>query len=165
MKKLTEKEIKEKIIKYLGKKGITAIINDDNELVWNYTPYYSKYRVELSIGRKDPWKENSEYVVKYHTSIYICGLNRRKTSVNDGFCLKIYRNLLWIKRHLDEDALEHKEKIDTKNKYCTELEMYYKKIHKSVSVASNKNSDNSVNIFVSCYDENMSTYYLVKIKL
>jgi hypothetical protein len=162
MKKLTKIEIKNKIIKYLKNKGIEVALNEDQNLVWNYEPYYSKYTVKIYVEDKN--YNSGDFKVTYYSSSHVKGIKRRKTAVTDGFCLKIYRNLMWIKEQLDVYANEVKAKTDIKIKYCTELEIHYKKLYKHVDVRSEKNFDNTIDININCYDNSNNCYYSITYK-
>lgn len=159
----TKQEIKENLIKYLAKKGIELSLNENNSLVWVYKVHYSTFTTKLFIEAKDGWNENSGSVIKYYCS-YAEGLGRRKTAVNSGFGLKVYKNLMFIKEQLDKKAEQVKETVDRKKQYCTELEMYYKKIHKRVDISTSKNNDGSISITISGYDDQKSTYYSILFK-
>ena len=159
MKELSEIEIKNKIIKYLNNKGIVITFNKSNDLIWNYEPHYSKFKIDLYFNRI-----KSTYSIRYYVNYShykLKNLKRRKTSISNGYCLKIYKNLIWLKEKLDIIATEIKKEADNKNKYCTELESYYFRKHKSVYIKTNILSDDSININIDCYDEDKSTFYYI----
>jgi hypothetical protein len=150
MKKITEVEIKNKLIKYLSNKGIQVSISQTHELTWYYEPFYSKYIIRLHIEEK-----YGKYIIQYSVNEYIKGINRRKTTVNDGFCNKVYNNLIHFKGELDKLAEIERDAIDTKTKYCTELEKYYKKLYERVDITTRTVKQNHgiyVGINISCYD-------------
>jgi hypothetical protein len=160
MKKLTDIEIKNKIVTYLGKKGITITMTEHGNLFWYYKKYYSDFTIRLLLERKK-WNDENINLIKYSVNEFsIRGISRRKTSINDGFCLSLYKNLIWIQQQLDTIAENTKIKTDDKIKYCTELEMYYKKIHNNVNISVSKGSNNTYNISISGYNNhNNSVYY------
>ena len=159
MKKLTEIEIKKKIVDYLNKKGITITLTETGNLIWYYKKHYSEFTIRLLVERKN-WKDYNVNIINYSVSENIRGLRRRRTSINDGFCLSIYKNLIWIQQQLDPIAENVRVKTDDKIKYCTELEIYYKKIHKNVSISVSKGSNNIHSITINGYDSaNNTTYY------
>lgn len=163
MKKLTKPEAREYLIKYLAKKGINLSLNEYNNLIWIYKSHYSEFIIKIYIEPKDGWSDESGLIIKYYSS-YAEQLGRRKTAVTDGFGLKVYKNLIFIKEQLDKRAEQLKETIDRKKKYCTELEIYYKKIHKRVEISTSKNRDESISININAYDDNKSTSYSMTYK-
>jgi hypothetical protein len=52
MKKLSEQEIKDKIISYLSKKNIHVITKNGNNLAWNYKTLYSDFEITLYLTKK-----------------------------------------------------------------------------------------------------------------
>jgi hypothetical protein len=158
MKILSELEVKTYLIKYLSKKDIVVIIDNNNRLVWNYNTLYSKFKItfRLEDGYNKPFK------IRFYSSEFIKGLVRRGTLAKGSFGLNVYKTLQFIKPHLDKIADEYKIKTDQQNKYCTELESYYKKIHNRVEITVNKQDDNSINIKIIGYDlDNKTTYYYI----
>lgn len=160
-KNLNLSEIRDKIIKYLKSKDINIITKNYCDLVWEYEKYYSKFNISLKIMRCNTNKpeEDDKYIIKYFTSSYptIQGIRRRRTSANGSFCKSVYDNLMWISSELDKIAEEQRTKIDTKKKYCTELELHYKEIHNNVSVTIDKlngDNDDTFNISVRGSDDN-----------
>jgi len=157
MNNLSKDEINDKLIKYLSKKGINITL-DYNNMVWNYEPHYSKFKITIYPERSD----DDKLIIRYYTNHYnLDGLKRRRTSITNSFCNSVYKNLIWIKEKLDVIANDVKYKTDTKNKYCSELEEHYKTIHKNVTVSINENTD-SKNIVISGQDtfEKYSNYYI-----
>lgn len=162
MKKLTENELRNKVVKYLNAKGIPIVLTENNKVIWNYNPHYSNYTIQLSFERKD-YNDGISNIIKYYSNINVTGIGRRRTSIADGFCLKVYRTLIWIKEELDKFAEDVKKKIDMKNHYCTELEMYYKKIYSRVSVNATK-YQNEIDISINCNDAKSSVHYSMVFK-
>ena len=155
MKNLTEIEKKNKIIEYLKKKGFDFILNDSNRLFWQYKQHYSSYTVELYF---------SGDIIKYYVSKNLRGIGRRRTSTNNNTCcLKIYKDLVWIKEELNKCANETKKSIDTKNFYCTELERYYKRTYSTVSISA-YDYGNSVSIGVYCKNDKSSFSISITVK-
>lgn len=157
-KDLSKKELAEVIIKYLNKKGINLVFEDDS-LYWKYEKYYSKFSTELVFDKKDYYNDKYYNIIKYHNLAYYNGINKRRTSISDGFCLKIYKNLMWIKEKMDKSAEKEKIKIDTKTKYCTELETYYKKLYKYVRINVGIEDNNIIPIDITCSDKDTVVYY------
>ena len=158
MNNLSETEIKEKLIKYLSKKGITLISTYSN-LVWNYEPHYSKFIITLNFNHI----EDNKLVIRYHTNEYsLNGLSRKRTSITNIFCNNVYKNLICMKSRLDVIANDCKYNIDSKNKYCTELEQHFSEIHKNgVYVSINDSRDHKI-ITINGRDsfEKYSTYQI-----
>jgi hypothetical protein len=157
MKKLSKIEIKNKITKYLNNKGIPIILTDSDNLIWNYEPHYSKFLNKIYIDYN-----NESCYIKYFSDSYPANISRKKTKVTDGFCIKIYRNLMLIKEKCDEIAEKIKISTETKNKYCIELELYYKKLYTNVEIATYVNID-YIRINVNCYniDYRYAVYYTI----
>jgi hypothetical protein len=162
MKTLTRTEIQNKIITYLGKKGIIITISENDELTWNYKQHYTVFSVRLYLEKKN-YSDQQPNLIRYYPSERIKGFSRRRTSVNSGFCLKIYRDLMLIKPKFDEIAEKIKLKEDVKIRYCTELELHYKKLYKYVGISTSK-YENIVNIDMSCSNSNSSVYYSITYK-
>ena len=159
MKKLTEIELKLKTITYLNNKGMQFVLENGKDVVWNYSPFYSNFRIRLSFQKKDYNDLESKYIINYYVNVNVKGTRRRKTTTNDGYNLKVYKNLLLIKEELDKIASAEKEKIDTKTKYCTELEKYYKKLYETVTISTYREDDTRVSISINCHKPNKSVYY------
>ena len=102
-------------------------------------------------------------LIKYYVNINVRGIGRRKNTIGDGYCLKVYRTLSWIKEELDKIAEEEKNKIEQKTKYCTELESYYKKLYNRVSISTSKSGESNggeiVSINISCSDADSYVNY------
>ena len=162
MKTLTKKETQDKIIKYLGKKGMILIIDGTGELIWNYKQHYKEFSVRLYLEKKN-YSDEQPNLIRYYPSERIKGMNRKKTTINSGCCLKIYKDLTWIKPKFDEIAEKDKIVIDNKTKYCTELELHYKKLYNYVSITTSK-YDEIVNININCSNNNNSVYYMITYK-
>ena len=148
MKTLTRIEIQEKIVKYLKGKDIDITLTNSGGL-WCYKKDYNEFRVTLDVT----YNNDDKFIIRYYINYSIEGIRRRRTIASGNFCLKMFTNLMWIKKHLDIIADDNKIKIDTKNKYCTELEMYYKKMYKNVQISINKQSDSNYNISINGYDD------------
>jgi len=155
-KQLNRTEIIDKTIKYLNSKGISIAVKED-EIVWNYEPHYSKFRIKLYLEKKN-WSDEQPNLIKYYVNSHVRGIGRRKNTISDGYCLKVYRTLMWIKDELDKVAEEEKNKIEQKTKYCTELESYYNKLYKRVSISTSKNGE-MISINISCTDNNSYVNY------
>ena len=121
---MTCDEIKNKILKYLNKKGIDIIL-DNNRLIWNYNIHYSKFVVQLYFQSID--RDKGHYSITYSSSYSIQGIRRRKNSTVRNYCIDIYRNLSYFQGELNKRAEVIKNEIDNKNKYCLEIESHYKK--------------------------------------
>ena len=146
MKKITEIDFKNKLIKYLSSKGIEISISETGVLSWYYEPFYSKYLIKLHFEEK-----YGKYLITYSVNEYMKGINRRKTTVNTGFCTKVFNNLIHFKEELDKLAEIERETIDTKTKYCTELESYYKRTYEKVEI-STRIQKARIDIGINCYD-------------
>ena len=160
-KQLNRTEIIDKTVKYLNSKGISIAVKDD-EIVWNYEPHYSKFRIKLYLEKKN-WNDEQPNLIKYYVNINVRGIGRRKNTIGDGYCLKVYRTLSWIKEELDKIAEEEKNKIEQKTKYCTELESYYKKLYNRVSISTSKSGE-IVSINISCSDADSYVNYTMTYK-
>lgn len=154
-------EIKNKLIKYLNKKNINLEF-DEYCLIWNYKIYDCEYFVELDFCKSD---YSDDYIIKYYSRFHIPKLRRRKTTTKGNFHSAVYKNLSYIKSFLDKDAEFIKQDTDRKNKYCTELESYYKRLHEDVSITiSFINYSSMYEIFVTGYDKDKISYYKIIIK-
>ena len=154
MKIMTKKEITEKLINYLNKKGIKLKFKensaDDIILCWNYNQHYSNFTITLYLNS---YGEKSKLIFKYYSTVHIEGLYRKRTSINSGFCLKIYNDLMSFKPILDQKAEEIKIATDNKIKYCTELELHYKEKHKNISISVDKFAGDFINISIYAHDD------------
>jgi len=158
---LSKEEVINNIITYLEKKNINIKLYHDR-LIWNYDVYYSKFVVTLYLDKKDYNDEN--FTIKYHSNFNI-NTKRRRTLTSKGYLIKVYKNLNWIKSELNIVADKLKCETETKNKYCTELERHYCKIHKSVSITTGKDWNNNVIIQINCTDSyDKSSYYSISYK-
>lgn len=152
-------EIKDKLLKYLNKKGIEIILNNDR-LIWNYENNYSKFKIELNF-ETIKYKEEEYYSITYYCSSntgWYLDVKRRKTSTLGNYCLNVYKTLIYIKIESDKKSELVKTETDNKNKYCLEIEAHYKKIHNRVNVTTYEYSD-YVSINVHCYDNYKPTDY------
>jgi hypothetical protein len=154
MKKLSEMsemEIKTKLVKYLNEKGIDMIINDNGKLIWTYEPHYSKFEIRLNYTYKN--ENDNDPIIFYSPNTFVNkDFHRRKTSINNSYCLKVYRNLQIIKEEYDKIAVANKRVVDTKTKYCTELEKYYERLYDRVDITTSKQIDDTISISISCYN-------------
>jgi len=152
-------EYKNYLIKYLSKKDVILITPSDNSyyLIWNYNVHYSKFEIKLYFDKRK--YDDEFFIIKYNVNCYSIKTSRRKTSTKGNFGAVVYKNLQYIKDNLDKNALENKNKIDTKKKFCTELESYYKRSYKSVTISTEQYDDRIlINIFA-YNDNNMSVNY------
>lgn len=156
---MTEKEIKIKIINYLSKKGLNVMLDKyGDDIVWNYNILYSEFNTRLSFYSKKLYSENEkDFYIDYYSNAH----KLKKTVLSGNYCLRIYKKLLIIKEELDKIAEKNKNFIDTKNKYCTELESYFKSKHQSVDISTYIET-NSISIIINCYDPNVRTYYRIR---
>lgn len=165
MKKLSEMsetEIKTKLVKYLNDKGIGMVLTDNGKLIWNYEPHYSQFEIRLNYT----YKNDNEQIIFYSLNTFVNkNFQRRKTSIGNRFCLKVYRNLQIIKEEYDKIAMSNKRAVDTKTKYCTELEMYYKRLYDRIDISASKQIDDTITISISCYNGyNAAAYYALTVK-
>jgi len=161
-------EIQNKVINYLNKKGI-SVSQQGETLIWNYSPHYSEFRIKIYFGKKMYYSDYN--IITYGTNNYLNGINKKKTTISNGFCYRMYKILMLIKKELDENAEKYKKEVDLNTKYCTELERYYKRSYNSVTLSTHKNED-KVEIFVNCTDSTKrishriivkdNTYFLVE---
>ena len=155
------KEIQEKIIKYFSKKGIVLIQEYDN-LVWNYNIHYSNFSTILRI-RKDYYLDEF-YLITYNVKGADIRTYKKKTkSSSKNFCLIIYKNFMAFKKIFDENALELKIETDLKKNYCIELTRYYSRLHHKISIEVS-NREPEININITGYDQRNrhETYYSIK---
>lgn len=156
-------EVKKKLVEYLNKKGIDASIEEYESLIWIYKTCFSTFKISLSFDKKD--YDDDFYTIKYYISNYnIDGIKKRRTRTNtNNFQYNVYINLINIKSALDLIANAEKIKIDSVNRYCSELSSYYKKLHDKVNVSTTEYPD-KINITVTTHDKNISTYYTIILK-
>ena len=156
-KNMSKLEVKQKLIKYLTKKGLNVELDIDEKIYWNYNVHYSTLKIKL-----DPEKDNYDddfFIIRYLTSIQLDGLYKKKTSTKNNFCLAVYNNLLLIKEQFDKIAEYKKIETDLKNKYCNELEAYYKRKYDKVGITT-KQTDDYVDISINCdYGEYYNIIY------
>lgn len=159
MKTLSESEIKKYLIEYFAKKDIYLTI-ERGRLVWYYKSHYSNFTVTIYPEKQD---NNYPFSIKLYSHYPIKNLRRRRTIAKGSFGLSVYKNLQFVKSEFDKIAEDDKLKRDTKSRYCTELESYYKKIHNKVDITANRYGESPcISISVMGYDDNgKSTYYSI----
>ena len=152
-------EILNYLTKYLAKKGIEIKNDGFDRIIYNYKRHYTECRVTMYFN----YNINNNYnTIKYYCTYNIPGIRRRRTKTNGNCGLSVYKNLLFIISKLDIIAEEEKRNIDLKNKYCSELESYYKRKHKKVNISLSK-TDTGLYISIISRDIKVQkfTYYTI----
>ena len=158
------KEIQDKIIKYFSKKGIILILNEYNNLIWNYKNHYSEFTTILYVQKEF---FDQYYTITYHVNGANIRTYKKKTkSSSKNFCGIIYKNFINFQKIFDERALDKKNETDLKNIYCTELTRYYSRIHHKISIDIFKLSTNEIDISITGYNQKnrQENYYSIKYK-
>jgi hypothetical protein len=154
-----KKEILKNLVNFLTDKkiNVTFDILNDSYVECKYEKYYSSFSFSFYF---DEFLEKNNSVIMYHSEYYIKNIKRRKTNIkNRNFCNIVYNNILYIISHYDKISTEHKLKIDTKNKYCSELESHYNKLHKSTYINVKYSKNDIVDILINGYDDDKKTSY------
>ena len=156
-------EIQQKIIKYFSKKNIEIIINEYNNLIWNYNSHYSNFSVILYCQQRE--YDDEFYTISYHVNGASIKTYNKRTKATKNFCLTLYKNFLGFKKIFDENADKSKIDIDIKNKYCTELSRYYSRKHHKIGIEVSNDFD-AINIYITGYDQKFKheAYYSIKYK-
>lgn len=162
---MTEKEVIDNIVSYLKNKKVDIRFTKINNryVECEYKKDYSTFKFCFYLDENYyPDKNIKDFTVKYSSSFTLNGTRRRKTKTINNYCPKVYKNILWMIKKFDISASMSKSRIDTKNKYCAELESYYSKIHKSIYVTVSQMTNDIVKIVINGYDlGKTTTYYIV----
>lgn len=158
---MIQSELEIKLIDYLKKKNI-ELVKDKYNLIWNYSLYFSQFKIGIVFENK-----NDKYIITFRCRNVIH--KKKKTTVNKGFELRVYKILLLIKSELDKIAESQKIEKESKIKYCSELESYYKRKYKRVDISTIYDSiSNYMSISVNCHESESynsnSTYYSIYYK-
>lgn len=161
---MTEKEVIDNIVSYLKNKklDITFISIRNYYVECEYKKLYSTFKFSFYLNENYySDKSMKDFTVKYDSTHKLNGTRRRKTKTTNNYCAKVYKNIIWMISQFDKSALRSKSTIDTKNKYCAELESYYRKIHKSVYVTISQRTPEVVKISINGYDVEKTTTYAI----
>jgi len=176
-----DKEKKDKLIKYLNKKGIVDIEDDSDKRI---DVIYSKCDIKLIIrlylypkdigyetpGETPKYKNSSKYTTYYRKNSYyriggdVCrrvggdNINKLKTKFNrNDFNSAVYKNILLIQTWLDPILEKKKKEKDDLNNYASELEFYFKDKYGDAKLSIS--GDEIKNILVKVTNKNGATEY------
>lgn len=153
-------EIKSKVIEYFYTKNIDLYMDEHGDLIWYYKYHYTEFKITCYITS---WNFNTP-TFKFYANYSVNDLIKKRVKIseyNNAYLNKIYKILLYVKSELDKIGDEQKKETDLKRKYATELELYYNRKHKRVTINSSAYKD-SVNISVYGYNNDEHTTYNIE---
>ena len=158
---MTNIETIHKIENYLIKKNIEFKFKsiENYNIIFTYDLFDFDFIIKINLIPDI----NDNFIVRYYANYDVLNIKRLKTSTHcKNYLSNIYNNLCYIKYELYRLSYEKNLKLYNKQKYCAELNSYYKKIHRNISIDV-KIDDDCVNIVITGYDENKITNYYITI--
>lgn len=155
-------EVFNKIVEYLYKKNIDTYIDRDS-IVWIFKHHYTEFKVTVYLNTYSYNKPT----FKFYANFTVNSLKKKRVTYsenNNSYLYKIYNILAYAKTELEKIGNDDKIEKDLSKKYCSELEKYYNRKHKSVSIYSNNSYSDRVIVSVYGYDVDKSTSYNIEIR-
>lgn len=155
---MTNSDIINGIKNYLDNKKFDFKIKciGENNILFTYNYLNINFIIDIFLVLKD-----KEIFIKYLSNTEVLNINRlRNSSNNKNYCRNVYNNLNYIKSELNRYASIKNTLDNNRNKYCLELESYYKKIHSNISIMVEKSEfSDTIDIIIIGKDRNKTTYY------